>query len=184
MGPAIQMNSHQTWHWIIHHTHQVVTQTYDDFIDWVTHWLTDSIRSLNSRTEIGYDRWHQFVTFNPCKQYAIYFPNTWLSSFYLQTSGSPVDLVVPPQVTEAPHSLTNGNHAVSSFPQPPLNHSGAAKPTASGNVKPSFKMWDEGKTKHHPRSRAMCSFGSHHFLTPTNDLLYHWLDKANQIITF
>lgn len=63
---------------------------------------------------------------------------TVTSSLYLQTSGSHIDPVVPPQVTEAPHSLTNGTHAVSSFPQPPLIHSGAAKPAASGNVKPSF----------------------------------------------
>lgn len=58
---------------------------------------------------------------------------TVTSSLYLQTSGSHIDPVVPPQVTEAPHSLTNGTHAVSSFPQPPLIQSGAAKPAASGN---------------------------------------------------
>ncbi|XP_075906544.1 protein GREB1 isoform X2 [Nelusetta ayraudi] len=61
--------------------------------------------------------------------------------------GSHIDPVVPPQVTEAPHSLTNGTHAVSSFPQPPLIQSGAAKPAASvshttaGPPKKRHKGW-------------------------------------------
>lgn len=54
------------------------------------------------------------------------------SSIYLQTAGPHVDPTGLPQVADVPHSLTNGNHAVPSTAQPPLNQSGPGRPSATG----------------------------------------------------
>lgn len=53
-------------------------------------------------------------------------------SIYLGTAGSNVDPTGLPQIADVPHSLTNGNHAVPSIAQPPLNQSGPGRPTATG----------------------------------------------------
>lgn len=37
-----------------------------------------------------------------------------------------------PQTVDVPHPLTNGNHAVPSVTQPPLNQSGPGRPSATG----------------------------------------------------
>uniref|UniRef100_A0A4W6FV14 Growth regulating estrogen receptor binding 1 n=1 Tax=Lates calcarifer TaxID=8187 RepID=A0A4W6FV14_LATCA len=47
-------------------------------------------------------------------------------------SGSHVDPVGLPQIADVPHSLTNGNHAVPSITQPPLNQSGPGRPLVTG----------------------------------------------------
>lgn len=39
-----------------------------------------------------------------------------------------------PQITDVPHSLRNGDHAVSSIAQPPLNQSGPGRPSVTGTV--------------------------------------------------
>ncbi|XP_078016797.1 protein GREB1 isoform X2 [Epinephelus lanceolatus] len=48
-------------------------------------------------------------------------------------TGSNVDPTGLPHIADVPHSLTNGNHAVPSIAQPPLNQSGPWRPTATGS---------------------------------------------------
>ncbi|CAK6963972.1 protein GREB1 [Scomber scombrus] len=48
------------------------------------------------------------------------------------TASSHVDPIGLPQITDVPHSLINGNHAVPSIAQPPLNQSGPGRPSATG----------------------------------------------------
>ncbi|XP_054471608.1 protein GREB1 [Anoplopoma fimbria] len=49
------------------------------------------------------------------------------------TAGSNVDPIGLPQTADVPHSLTNGNQAVPSITQPPLNQSGPGRPSATGS---------------------------------------------------
>ncbi|KAM7406316.1 hypothetical protein PAMP_000701 [Pampus punctatissimus] len=48
---------------------------------------------------------------------------------YTASHGDPIGL---PQIVDVPHSLTNGNHAVPSITQLPLNQSGPGRPSATG----------------------------------------------------
>ncbi|XP_039650428.1 protein GREB1 isoform X1 [Perca fluviatilis] len=49
------------------------------------------------------------------------------------TAESIVDPIGLPQITDAPHSLTNGNHAVPSIAHPPLHQSRPGRPSATGS---------------------------------------------------
>ncbi|XP_035008366.2 protein GREB1 [Hippoglossus stenolepis] len=47
-------------------------------------------------------------------------------------TGSHVDPTALPQIADPPQTLTNGNHAVPSVTQPPLNQSGPGRPSVTG----------------------------------------------------